>query len=51
MQSYDDKYIQMFYVKFYAMNYQVSPLSSVAERSLSKRKVGGSIPPVGSLFL
>ena len=27
-----------------------SPLSSVAERSLSKRKVGGSNPPGGSHF-
>ena len=26
-------------------------LAQLAERSLSKRKVGGSIPPVGSLFL
>ena len=26
-------------------------LAQLAERSLSKRKVGGSIPPVGSLFI
>ena len=30
---------------------EVAALAQLAERSLSKRKVGGSNPPCGSLFL